>query len=140
MGVRGATKRKTLVKVLVVGSGAREHAILWKLRQSPQVSHLYAVPGNAGMEAIATCINPSGAGNLLKPEDYADLAAKLAVDLTIIGPEGLLIDGVADHFIARDGTVTLSKTSPPASHTNLMSHTRPGHSRDRIAENPGPIA
>lgn len=87
------------MKILVVGGGAREHAILWKLRQSALVSKLFVTPGNAGMEQLAECVSldddhPDAAS-------YADLAERLVVDLTVIGPENLLVEGLVDHFQQR---------------------------------------
>src|SRR5215213_1419936 len=86
------------MKILVIGSGGREHALVWKLSQSPQVSALYCAPGNAGIADLAGCFpaNVSDAGSL------ANLAESMGVDLTVIGPEAPLVAGVADAFSARD--------------------------------------
>jgi len=85
------------MKVLVIGSGGREHAIVWKLSQSALCSKIYAVPGNPGIEALAQCIRlPSGSA-----EELAALADELGVDLTIVGPEAPLVSGVVDAFLAR---------------------------------------
>ena len=84
-------------KVLVVGGGGREHAIAWKLAQSPNVSQVYTTPGNAGMESIATRV----------PIDQMDFAALAAfvksenISLTVPGPEVLLMAGIADYFQAQ---------------------------------------
>jgi phosphoribosylamine--glycine ligase len=83
-----------VMRVLVIGSGAREHALVWKLAQSKRVSHLYAAPGNPGMLPYAECV-------LLGPSQFSELAAlaeKNQIDLTVVGPEVPLIDGIADHF------------------------------------------
>ena len=82
------------MKVLVVGGGGREHALVWKVSQSPRVSKIYAAPGNAGMAQLAECVP-------VKAEDIAgllDFAKQKAVDLTIVGPEGPLSMGIVDEF------------------------------------------
>ena len=84
------------MKVLVVGSGAREHAICWRLAMSKQVSHVTCAPGNAG---IATCaeivpIAPTAVNDLLK------LAQEKGIDLTVVGPEVALEAGIVDLFQA----------------------------------------
>src|SRR3989440_122519 len=68
------------MRVLVVGQGAREHAIAWKLRQSPLVKELYAAPGNAGIAATGDCVN-IGVADII---ELADFAEKLRIDLTIV--------------------------------------------------------
>jgi phosphoribosylamine--glycine ligase len=85
------------MKILVIGSGGREHAICWKLRQSLHTTELYCAPGNAGIAQIATCIpaDINDAGSL------ANMAESIAADLTIIGPEAPLVFGVAEAFQAR---------------------------------------
>jgi phosphoribosylamine--glycine ligase len=82
------------MKVLVIGGGGREHALVWKLRQSPRVSQVYCAPGNAGIAAEAECL-PADAKNL---ESLLALAARIKPDLTIIGPELPLQLGVVDEF------------------------------------------
>jgi phosphoribosylamine--glycine ligase len=80
------------VKVLLVGSGGREHALAWKLAQSPSLTDLHAAPGNPGIERYAHChpVRAEDADALLA------LARGLAVDLVVVGPEAPLVDGVAD--------------------------------------------
>ncbi|WP_343951511.1 phosphoribosylamine--glycine ligase [Nonomuraea longicatena] len=80
------------MRVLVIGSGGREHALCRSLRLDPQVSDLHCAPGNAGIAEIATLhpITPTS------PEEVTSLAAKLAADLVVIGPEAPLVAGVAD--------------------------------------------
>ncbi len=80
------------MKVLVLGSGGREHAIAWKLSLSPSVSIVYSAPGNPGCPAVATCV-PTPATT---PEAYLQLATQLRPDLTVVGPEAPLVDGVVD--------------------------------------------
>ncbi len=81
------------MKILIIGGGGREHALAWRLRRSPNVSTLWASPGNPGIAQIATCIpSPPTVGG------YADLAQSLAADLTVVGPEAPLIAGIVDSF------------------------------------------
>jgi len=87
------------VKVLVIGTGAREHAIVKALTLDPFVDAVVAAPGNPGMDAIALCRDlPQG---LLDCAGIAALAAELGVDLVVIGPEAPLVAGVADTVRAR---------------------------------------
>ncbi|HTG17347.1 MAG TPA: phosphoribosylamine--glycine ligase, partial [Blastocatellia bacterium] len=85
------------MKILVVGSGGREHAICWKLKQSPHTSKLYCAPGNAGIAQIAACVS----ANVGDPESLASLAESCGADLTVIGPEAPLVAGAAGAFRAR---------------------------------------
>lgn len=85
------------MRTLIIGSGAREHALAWKVARSARVTHLYAAPGNPGMASIAECL-PIKATQL---SELADFAERRQVDLTVVGPEAPLIDGVADVFRAR---------------------------------------
>jgi phosphoribosylamine--glycine ligase len=80
------------VRVLVVGSGGREHALAWKLSQSPSLGELHAAPGNPGIAALGHC-HPVAAGD---PEGLLDLARTIGVDLVVVGPEAPLVEGVAD--------------------------------------------
>jgi phosphoribosylamine---glycine ligase len=82
------------MRVLVIGGGGREHALVWKLHQSPRVSQVYCAPGNAGIAAEAECL-PADVKNL---ESLLALAARIKPDLTIIGPELPLQLGVVDEF------------------------------------------
>jgi phosphoribosylamine--glycine ligase len=82
------------MKVLVVGSGGREHALVWKLSQSPKVTKIYAAPGNAGRAGLGECVP-------VKSDDIPGLLAfakSKAIDLTIVGPEGPLSMGIVDAF------------------------------------------
>ncbi len=82
------------MKVLVVGSGGREHAICWKLKQSTHVTQIFCAPGNAGIAEVATClpINPTDIERLAE----ASIAQK--IDLTIVGMDDPLSLGIVDHF------------------------------------------
>jgi len=82
------------MKVLVIGGGGREHALVWKLHQSARVSQVYCAPGNAGIAAEAECL-PADVKNL---ESLLALAARVKPDLTIVGPELPLQLGVVDEF------------------------------------------
>ena len=80
------------MKLLVIGSGAREHALVRALAADPAVTHLHAAPGNPGIETLADC-HPVQAAD---PTAVAELAVQLGVDLVVIGPEVPLVAGVAD--------------------------------------------
>jgi phosphoribosylamine--glycine ligase len=82
--------------VLVVGGGGREHALAWKLAQSPRVGRVLCAPGNAGIAADATCI-PVAADDL---DGLLALARRERVDLTVVGPEAPLVAGIVDRFTA----------------------------------------
>lgn len=85
------------MKVLVIGSGGREHTIVWKLKQSPQVSDVFCWGGNAGIAEIANCVgNPSDSVTQI-----VNWAEGEKVDLTIVGPEAYLAAGVVDEFQRR---------------------------------------
>lgn len=85
------------MKVLVVGSGGREHAIVWKIAQSKKVEKIYCAPGNAGIAQIAECV-PIGAMEL---EKLAEFAKEKQIDLTVIGMDDPLVAGVVDVFEER---------------------------------------
>lgn len=85
------------MQVLVIGSGAREHALVWKLAHSPRVTHVYAAPGNPGMAAQAECISLG----TTKFAELADFAERKHIDLTVVGPEVPLVEGIADTFRQR---------------------------------------
>lgn len=82
------------MRVLVLGSGAREHAIVWKLTRERDVSAVLCTPGNPGIAAIARCIP----GDLAKPSQLLAVAERESIDLTVVGPEMPLSLGVADLF------------------------------------------
>jgi phosphoribosylamine---glycine ligase len=85
------------MKVLVIGSGGREHALVWKLRQSPRISQLYCLPGNGGICEEAVCL-PGDPKNL---EALLAAAHQIQPDLTVVGPELPLSLGVVDEFVRR---------------------------------------
>ena len=80
------------MRVMIIGSGGREHAIAWKIAQSPRVDKLFCVPGNGGMHEIAECVN-------LSVEDIdgcVAFAKEKNIDLVVVGPEVPLVLGMAD--------------------------------------------
>ena len=85
------------MRVLVIGSGGREHALIWKLKQSPQVTQLFAAPGNAGIAELAECTDISAS----EVRRLADFAVKKGIDLTLVGPEMPLTLGIVDEFEGR---------------------------------------
>jgi len=85
------------MKVLVLGNGGREHALVWKLRQSPRVSKLYCAPGNGGIADEAECLPV----DLKSLESMVALCAQVRPDLTVVGPELPLTLGVVDEFTRR---------------------------------------
>jgi phosphoribosylamine--glycine ligase len=82
------------MKILVIGSGGREHALAWKLRQSPRVSRVFCAPGNAGIAEVATCVPIPASDH----QALADFARTEGIDLTVVGPDDALAGGVVDHF------------------------------------------
>ncbi len=96
------------MKVLVLGSGGREHALVWKLAQSPQVTRLWCAPGNAGTDS-ESLLNGQPVQNLPIPADQFDAlldwAEREKPDLTVVGPDNLLALGVVDRFKAAGFTI-----------------------------------
>lgn len=80
------------MRVLVIGSGGREHALCWKLKQSPDCTALFCAPGNPGIAAVATCVNVRESDD----EAVIDFCRKEKIDFVIIGPEGPLVSGLVD--------------------------------------------
>ena len=82
------------MKVLVIGGGGREHSLIWKIAQSPEVSKIFCAPGNPGISELAECINITA--------DQTSLLCEFAVEedigLTVVGPEAPLVDGIVDVF------------------------------------------
>ena len=80
------------MKILVIGSGGREHALVWKIMQSSKVDKIYCAPGNAGISRLAECvdINATDVKGLLR------FALQESIDLTIVGPESSLVEGVVE--------------------------------------------
>jgi phosphoribosylamine--glycine ligase len=82
------------MKILVIGSGGREHTLVWKISQSPKVSKIFCAPGNAGISHLAQCVD-IGEDNMV---GLANFAQKMKIDLTIVGPELSLSRGMVDEF------------------------------------------
>jgi phosphoribosylamine--glycine ligase len=85
------------MKVLVIGSGGREHALAWKFSLDPRVDRVFAAPGSAGMSAVAECVAVGGEDI----EGLANLVEEVGIDLTVVGPEAPLAAGVVDLFRER---------------------------------------
>lgn len=82
------------MKVLVIGSGGREHALVWKIKQSQKVEEVFCAPGNGGIAEIATCVNISATDT----DALLGFAQSENIDLTIVGPEASLVVGIVDIF------------------------------------------
>ena len=82
------------MKILIIGSGGREHAIAWKLSQNPKVEKIYAASGNAGINLLekGECVN------LKTVDEILEFAEEKKIDLTIVGSEELLVEGIVDKF------------------------------------------
>src|SRR5919108_5234311 len=97
------------MKILVIGSGGREHALVWKLKQSPAVDRIFCAPGNAGTASLAE--NVPIAATELKP--LLAFAKQIGVDLTVVGPDDPLALGIVDLF-ARDNLRIFGPTKSAA--------------------------
>jgi phosphoribosylamine--glycine ligase len=82
------------MKILVIGSGGREHALTWKLRESPLMTEIYCAPGNPGIGQEAECVPV----DVSDPRKILELAQRVGAELTVVGPEAPLVAGVADEF------------------------------------------
>src|SRR5258708_21038425 len=100
---------RTRFKVLVLGAGGREHALFWKLRQSPMVDAIYAAPGNGATHALgaAITIDPTDVGEVL------GLVHEKDIDLTVIGPDDVVAAGMAD-ALETSGRLVFRPTPPAA--------------------------
>src|SRR5690554_8172244 len=85
------------MRILIVGSGGREHALAWKIAQSPRVEKIFVTPGNDGLAEVAEPVTIKAGGI----EDLADWAEKNRIDFTVVGPEVPLALGIADVFARR---------------------------------------
>ena len=97
------------MKVLLVGSGAREHALARGLTKSPSLSELHAAPGNPGIAEIGTC-HPVRVDDI---EGLVDLAQSLRIDLVVVGPEAPLVAGLADQ-LRKAGIATFGPSAAAA--------------------------
>ena len=86
------------MKVAIIGSGGREHALAWKISQSPQCDQLYAIPGNAGMADLAECVPQISATDI---DAIVRFVQEQEIGFTIVGPEQPLVDGIdkLEHLI-----------------------------------------
>ncbi len=82
------------MRIMIIGGGGREHALLWKLAQSPKVEKIYCVPGNPGMHDLAICVSGDTSDNAA----MVRLAQERAIDLVVVGPEAPLANGIVDAF------------------------------------------
>ena len=113
--------KKEGLKILIVGGGGREHALAWKIRQSPRVTRVYCMPGNPGIAEVAKCVPArSVAPDSLKASAgsssvsaIAGWAASNEIDLTVVGPEAPLVEGIVDEF-ERQGLAIFGPTAKAA--------------------------
>src|ERR1700721_793369 len=89
------------MKILVIGGGGREHALVWKLKQSANVEKIWCAPGNGGIAENAECL----AADVGDVRSLVALAEKTAPDLTVIGPELALVNGISDAFAERNWAI-----------------------------------
>ena len=82
------------MKILVIGSGGREHSLVWKINQSPKVEKIYCAPGNAGIKKLAECIDISATD----VDGLVKFAKANQIDLAVVGPESSLVEGIVDAF------------------------------------------
>lgn len=141
------------MNVLVVGSGAREHALVWKLARETSVEHVFCAPGNPGIEGIATC----HAIDTMAVAALVDFARRQHIDLTVVGPEQPLERGLADAFAAAElplfgptQRAARLETSKAFAKQFMMRHgiptargiicRKPGEANDAVAELGLPVA
>ena len=93
-GAAPLTSAPSFMKILVVGSGGREHALAWKLKQSPRVSGVFCAPGNAGISGVATNVPIK----THEQEKLAHFAREEGIGLTVVGPDDVLAAGLVDFF------------------------------------------
>ena len=133
-----AASRLAAVKVLVVGSGGREHALAWKLSQSPGLEALHAAPGNPGIAALGEC-HPVRAED---GEGLLSLGRELDVDLVVVGPEAPLVAGLAD-ALRRAGIAVFGPTAAAARIEGSKGFAKDVHERsgrpDGATVSPSPV-
>ena len=121
------------MKVLIVGSGGREHAIAWKVAQSPKVDKIYCAPGNAGIAEYAECVDIAA----MEFDKLVAFAKEKEIDLTVIGMDDPLVGGVVDAFEAeglrvfgpRKNAAILEGSKAFSKDLMKKSHTRRRHTR-----------
>ena len=124
------------MNVLVVGKGGREHALVWKLAQSPRIDNLYVAPGNPGMADLAECIDirvdtPVSEREKLTSEieRLIVFAKERQIALTVVGPDDALAGGIVDRFRAENLRI-FGPTSPPVARL-ISARSRPTTTRRR---------
>lgn len=103
------------MNILLLGSGGREHALAWRIAQSPRVTKLFIAPGNPGMRSLGTCLD-------VKANDFAAIAEVIrteAIDLLVVGPEDPLVLGLVDYLRATEDLAQLPVVGPDASGARL---------------------
>ncbi len=80
------------MRILVIGSGGREHAIIWKIAQSPKVEKIYCAPGNGGISELAECVDI----NVMDKDNMVKFAKENNIDLVMVAPDDPLVDGMVD--------------------------------------------
>lgn len=103
------------MNVLILGSGGREHALSWKIAQSPKLDNLYIAPGNAGTETLGTNV----ALDILNFEEVADLAINKNIEMIVVGPEAPLVAGIYDYFKGRQDCKHILVVGPSAEGAKL---------------------
>ena len=102
------------MKILLLGSGGREHALAWKIAQSPKVEKLYIAPGNAGTTAVGENVN-------IKATDFEAISAfalKENIEMVVVGPEDPLVEGIYDYFQNRpELNISPLSVRPPTEHS-----------------------
>ena len=107
------------MKLLLIGSGGREHALAWKLAQSPRLDRLYAAPGNPGIAQCAELAAIDAADH----RAVIDFCRRHSIGLVVIGPEAPLVDGLADNLRAK-GIAVFGPDRIPAQRDTLYNHLR----------------
>lgn len=95
------TQTTPALTILLVGSGGREHALAWKLSQSPRVKHIYVVPGNAGTEGLGKSVSNIRDVAADNYPGLVRLSEQLGVGLVVVGPDQAVVDGIGDYFTER---------------------------------------
>jgi len=103
------------MKILLLGSGGREHALAWKMAQSPKLTKLYTAPGNAGTAQLGENVN-------IKADDFKNLgkfAIEKEIDIIIVGPEDPLVKGISDYFRSEPSLKRITVIGPSAKGAKL---------------------
>ena len=103
------------MNVLIVGSGGREHALAWKIKQSPLCDSLFVAPGNAGTALVAQNL-PIGVSDF---DQLAEACLENDVHMVVVGPEVPLVEGIQDYFVSRSDLSTIQVVGPSAKAAQL---------------------